>query len=125
MPDADLSSLLQYIRDDLAAFRTEFNARIDKLVSQDAFEGERRRVDQQHEALAKDLQEEREARIAGDAEARGAFEAGIKAERMEREKSHAETDQRSRRAWWMVRWTVGTMLAAMTVGAAIWAILVK
>lgn len=55
------------IRADLLAFRQEVNGRLDKLVTQDAFDGERRRVDGLIQGMAKDVADERDARKEADA----------------------------------------------------------
>ncbi|WP_281265477.1 hypothetical protein [Curtobacterium sp. 9128] len=48
------------IREDIASFRTETNQRLDKLVTQDAFEAEKRRTDDRFAALGKDVVDNRE-----------------------------------------------------------------
>lgn len=43
------------IREDIASFRTETNQRLDKLVTQDAFEAEKRRTEDRFAALGRDV----------------------------------------------------------------------
>jgi hypothetical protein len=64
----DVTTLLGYLRQDLATFRGEVNARLDRLVTQDAFSAEQRRVDELVANLTKDLTREREERLAEDNE---------------------------------------------------------
>jgi hypothetical protein len=51
------------------ALRAEFNARIDKLVSTEAFTAEQRRVDERFADLGSDLVAEREARLSAEKDA--------------------------------------------------------
>jgi regulator of protease activity HflC (stomatin/prohibitin superfamily) len=73
------------------------NARLDKLVSQDVFLAEQRRVDERHAALQADIAEEkaeriaairdeRAERVAADTAEQNAREAAITKEKGEREK---------------------------------------
>lgn len=107
----DLFSLL---RSDIRDLRDDFNARLDRLVSQEAFSAEQKRRDELHAALGQDLVDERIAR-----------EKAIAVERDARKTALAETDQRSRRAWSSVRWTVGTLIALATMGVSAWAYLIR
>ena len=52
----------QIVLDELRALRTDMNARLDKLVTQEAFAAEQRRVDQRHDSLGQDVVDERESR---------------------------------------------------------------
>lgn len=107
----DVSGMFQYIRDDLGAFRKEVNERLDKLVTQDAFDAERRRGDELRAALGQDLVEERESRIEAD-----------RTEKSERVAAHALIEKRSKQMWAGVQWGVGTLVALAGVIVAFLAI---
>lgn len=76
---ADITTLLGYLRQDLATFRVEVNSRLDKLVTQDAFNGEQKRVDALIRNLTNDLVREREERVAEDNELETAIVEAAKA----------------------------------------------
>lgn len=67
----DVAQLLNYVRQDLAAFRQEVNTRLDRLVTQDAFEAERRRVDERIAGIGRELNAEKLARKEEATEFRG------------------------------------------------------
>lgn len=75
----DITTLLGYLRQDLATFRVEVNSRLDKLVTQDAFNGEQKRVDALIRNLTTDLVREREERVAEDNELEAAIVEAAKA----------------------------------------------
>lgn len=61
-----LTLLRREQRDGFESMRSEFNGRIDRLVTQEAFSAEQRRADGRFDDLSRGLIEEREARIAAD-----------------------------------------------------------
>ena len=88
VPSHGRSTMYQVILDQLAilrneqrqgfdSIRAEFNQRIDRLVTQDAFAAEQRRVDEKMHAVLEDLADERSARELGLANERKAREAGL------------------------------------------------
>jgi hypothetical protein len=107
MPEDLPPSLFDLLRSDIRDMRTDFNARLDKLVSTDAFTAEQKRRDDQYLELGKDIQQERLDRVEA-----------VRHEKEAREKAHAETDGRSRRAWAAVRWTVVAVISIAGVVAA-------
>lgn len=54
----------QIVLDELRALRADMNARLDRLVTQEAFAAEQRRVDERHATLGVDVAGERLARKA-------------------------------------------------------------
>lgn len=109
MPNDDSTSYFRLIREDLMDFRKEVNERLDKLVTQDAFDGERRRVDGLIARLGQDLVAEAAARREADA-----------AEEVARRKVVDELEQKGARTGLWVRWTVGLIIGIpSTVGALI------
>ena len=65
MPDPiTRDPVTQIVLDELRALRIDMNARLDRLVSQEAFSAEQRRVDDRHAALGQDVVDERLARKA-------------------------------------------------------------
>lgn len=121
----DLTTLLGYLRQDLATFRAEVNARFDRLVTQDAFAAEQRRRDEVHAELGKDVAENKAAAEAALRAERQARKAEIDEERRARLAAQASTDARSRKAWTAVRWTITTVIALSATVAAIWALFVR
>lgn len=100
MPGEDpTGGYFHLIREDLIAFRKEVNERLDKLVTQDAFDGERRRVDGLIARLGQD--------IVGEAVAR---REAIAAEEAARQKVINELEQKGARTGLWVRWAVGLIV---------------
>lgn len=94
MSDSAPPGWFDILRGDLRDMRTEFNGRLDKLVTQDAFAAEQRRVDDKFASLGSDLVEEREARIAAESALTSKIE-GVADTAEAAAKSAA-----SRRSWW-------------------------
>jgi len=94
------------LREDIAGLRAEFSARLDRLVTQDAFAAEQRRVDDKFADLGSDIVTEREARMA-DAQAlrKQIDDVDDKAEA-------ASKAAASRRTWWF-RLVVGGIVTAI------------
>lgn len=107
MPEDLPPSLFDLLRSDIRDMRTDFNQRLDKLVSTDAFTAEQRRRDDQYLELGKDIQQERIDR-----------ETAVRHEKEAREKAHEQTDARSRRAWSGVRWAIVAVISIAGVVAA-------
>ncbi len=99
------------LREDLAAFRNEMNTRLDRLVSQDAFEGERRRVDERMAQLGKELVDEVSAR-----------KLAVAAEEKSRTLVVQELERRNARTGSWIRWTIGVLLGGGGVVATVLAI---
>lgn len=125
MPEDLPPSLFELLRSDIRDMRSDFNARLDKLVSTDAFTAEQKRRDELHSSLVQDLADERVARERAIAQEATFRDAQVAAERDARIKAHAETDQRSKRAWAAVRWTLATVIAVAGVISGFWAIFVR
>jgi hypothetical protein len=66
MADDGIPPWFNVLRADIADLRADFNARLDRLVTQDAFAGEQRRVDEMIRNLTDDLAQERVERLAED-----------------------------------------------------------
>jgi hypothetical protein len=115
MPEDLPPSLFELLRSDIRDMRSDFNARLDKLVSTDAFAAEQKRRDELHSSLVQDLADERVARERAIAQEASFRDAQVAAERDARIKAHEATDARSRRAWAGVRWTVLAVLIAAGV----------
>ncbi|MFF9565720.1 hypothetical protein ACF1AJ_20395 [Leifsonia sp. NPDC014704] len=120
---AEEPSLFQMIREDIAAFRRETNDRLDRLVSQDAFEAERRRRDEQHAALVQDIADERAARVADIERERAARVVAVKEERDMREKVEEELRAKNAVVGLWVRWGLGFVVGLPAAALALWALL--
>lgn len=114
------ASLFSLLREDIAAFRRETNERLDKLVSQDAFEAERRRRDELHAALVQDLADERVARAADIERERASRIAAVNAERDAREKVTAELQAKNATIGLWVRWGLGFVIGLPAAAGALW-----
>lgn len=90
------------------------NARLDKLVSQDVFLAEQRRVDERHAALQADITEEKAERIAAIKDEQAAREKAIIAEKTAREAAIAEERSARERVGTWVRF-VAASIAIPTV----------
>lgn len=79
------------------------NARLDKLVSQDVFLAEQRRVDERHTALQADIAEEKAERVAAIKDEKAERVAAVTAEATAREaadtKEKGEREKLSNRLW--------------------------
>lgn len=85
------------------------NARLDKLVSQDVFLAEQRRVDERHAALQADIAEEKAERVASIKDERADRVAAITAEANARETADAkEKGEREKIGIW-VRWVAASI----------------
>jgi hypothetical protein len=81
MPDPDLT-VQQMIRQDIRDMRADFNQRLDRLVTTEAFAAESRRVDDRFTAMARDVannQLSRERAMADERTAREAEDTAIRA----------------------------------------------
>ncbi|UAJ78302.1 hypothetical protein IT072_02320 [Leifsonia sp. ZF2019] len=123
MPDEP--SLFQLLREDIAAFRRETNERLDKLVSQDAFEAERRRRDELHASLIQDIAEERTARTADIERERASRIAAVKEERDARDKVVLDLQAKNAATGLWIRWGIGFVVGLPAAGIALWAIFQK
>jgi len=110
----DEDSLFGLLRGDLAEFRREMNQRLDRLVTQDAFEAERRRVDERHAQLGQDLVDEREARVLAD-----------KNERDARKQAQAELDKKAAATGLWIRWGVSLVVGIPAALVAMWALFLR
>ena len=81
--------ILSSLRD----FRQEVNARLDRLVTQEAFQAEQRRVDERNADLAKDIADEQAARI----------------------RAFGELEKKSDRLKGWIRWLVGVALVPLAL----------
>lgn len=99
MPVDDPTGYFHLIREDLLAFRKEVNERLDRLVTQDAFEGERRRVDGLIARLGQDIVAEAVAR-----------REAVTEEQTARQKDMAELEKKGARTGLWVRWAVGLII---------------
>lgn len=122
---AEEPNLFQMIREDIAAFRRETNERLDKLVSQDAFEAERRRRDEQHAALVQDIADERASRVADIERERAARVVAVKEERDMREKVEDELRARSAVIGLWIRWGLGFVVGLPAAALTLWALFQK
>lgn len=86
------------------------NARLDKLVSQDVFLAEQRRVDERHAALQADITEEKAERIAAIKDEKAERVAAVTAEQNARETAitKEKTERQAIGTW--LRWVAATIL---------------
>lgn len=85
------------------------NARLDKLVSQDVFLAEQRRVDERHAGLQVDIAEEKAERVASVRDERAERIAAVLAEKAEREAAITkEKGEREKIGVW-VRWVAASI----------------
>lgn len=82
------------------SLRAEFNARMDRLVTSDAFLGEQRRVNDRFLQTSKDIEAERELR-----------KEAIHLENVQRVRAFADLERRAERTSSNIRFVVTTLIA--------------
>lgn len=85
------------------------NARLDKLVSQDVFLAEQRRVDERHAALHADIAEEKAERIAAIKDEKAERVAADTAEETARKTAITEEQSARKSIGTWVRWVAATI----------------
>jgi hypothetical protein len=114
MPDEPTLGELQRLIESVANAQREgfasVNASVSRLVSQEVFLAEQRRVDERHAALQADIAEEKAERIAAIKDEKTERIAADTAEQTAREAGLAkEKTEREKVGIW-VRWTLATIL---------------
>lgn len=118
-----IDPIQQIILDELRGTRREINDRLDKLVTNEAFQAEQRRVDERHEEhtratnaehlAIRELVDEkvREAK----AEAKAETEASTKGWKG----ANAERDKREESRWNWFKWAVGILFTALALAVSV------
>lgn len=104
-PEPGNSELDRLLREGFATV----NARLDKLVSQDVFLAEQRRVDERHAASQADIAEEKAERIAAIKDERAAREAAMATERAARKTELAEEKREREKVGTWVRFVAASI----------------
>jgi len=113
-------SISEIVLGELRALRTDMNARLDRLVTTEAFAAEQKRVDQQFTNLGQDIVDERIARgqaIAIEATTRREAD---EAEILAREKAATAAASAAARTVVWFRWAIGVLAVPAVALFSFW-----